>query len=64
MSGPELAERLARMLPAARVLFTSGYSDDVTASKGIARGSVAFLPKPYSPDALVARVSELLDRAA
>ena len=60
MNGRELAERFVRAYPAASVLFTSGYPDDVTARNGVPRGSVAFLPKPYSPDALVSRVVELL----
>jgi signal transduction histidine kinase/ActR/RegA family two-component response regulator len=60
MNGRELAERFTREYPAASVLFTSGYPDDVTARKGVPRGSVAFLPKPYSPEGLVARVAELL----
>jgi signal transduction histidine kinase len=61
MNGRELAERFGRAFPAAGVLFTSGYPDDVTARKGVPRGSVAFLPKPYSPEALTARVAELLN---
>jgi signal transduction histidine kinase/ActR/RegA family two-component response regulator len=64
MNGRELAERFVRAFPDAGVLFTSGYPDDVTARKGVPRGSVAFLPKPYSPDALTSRVAELLKSAA
>jgi signal transduction histidine kinase len=60
MNGRELAERFGRMYPAAGVLFTSGYPDDVTARKGVPRGSLAFLPKPYSPEALLSRVAELM----
>jgi hypothetical protein len=30
----------------------------------VPRGSVAFLPKPYSPEALTTRVAELLNSAA
>ena len=60
MGGRELAEQFARSYPSARVLFTSGYPDDVTAGRGVPRGAVAFLPKPYSPDALVSRVSDAL----
>jgi CheY-like chemotaxis protein len=60
MNGRELAEHFGHMFPGAAVLFTSGYPDDVTAQKGVPRGSVAFLPKPYSPNALVSRVAELL----
>ena len=63
MNGRELAERFSLAHPAAGVLFTSGYPDDVTARKGVPRGTVAFLPKPYSPEALVSRVAELLSAA-
>ena len=63
MNGRELAEHFVRAFPAASVLFTSGYPDDVTARKGVPRGSVAFLPKPYSPEALTSRVAELLNSA-
>jgi signal transduction histidine kinase/CheY-like chemotaxis protein len=63
MNGRELAERFVRAFPSAGVLFTSGYPDDVTARKGVPRGSVAFLPKPYSPEALTSRVAELLNSA-
>jgi signal transduction histidine kinase len=63
MNGRELAEIFMQSFPAASVLFTSGYPDDVTARKGVPRGSVAFLPKPYSPEALTARVAELLNSA-
>jgi two-component system cell cycle sensor histidine kinase/response regulator CckA len=64
MNGRELAERFVLAFPAASVLFTSGYPDDVTARNGVPRGSVAFLPKPYSPEALTSRVAELLNPAA
>ena len=63
MNGRELAERFVEYYPTASVLFTSGYPDDVTARKGVPRGSVAFLPKPYSPEALTSRVAELLNSA-
>ena len=63
MNGRELAEQFVQVFPAASVLFTSGYPDDVTARKGVPRGSVAFLPKPYSPEALTSRVAELLNSA-
>jgi signal transduction histidine kinase/CheY-like chemotaxis protein len=64
MNGRELAEQFVLAFPSASVLFTSGYPDDVTARKGVPRGSVAFLPKPYSPESLTSRVAELLNSAA
>jgi CheY-like chemotaxis protein len=64
MNGRELAESFVKEFPTASVLFTSGYPDDVTARKGVPRGSVAFLPKPYLPEALTSRVAELLNSTA
>jgi DNA-binding NarL/FixJ family response regulator len=63
MNGRELSEHFRRAHPEAGVLFTSGYPDDVTARRGVPRGTLAFLPKPYSREALLARVTELLSTA-
>jgi two-component system cell cycle sensor histidine kinase/response regulator CckA len=49
MSGPELANRLRKLLPNTRVLYISGYSDDeVLCRKGLPENS-AFLQKPFTP---------------
>jgi CheY-like chemotaxis protein len=61
MSGGELAERLCRDYPYMRVLFTSGYMDDAVVNEIVARGA-QFLPKPFSPEALVRKVRDVLDR--
>jgi CheY-like chemotaxis protein len=55
MGGPELAARLLTLRPGLKVLLLSG--DDVPAG---APGGVAFLGKPFAPDALVAKVGEVL----
>ena len=62
MSGPRLAERAAVMRPEMRVLFVSGYTDDAVVRHG-AGESVAFLNKPFLPDALVRKLREVLDGA-
>ncbi|MGA2714809.1 MAG: hypothetical protein ABSG41_17045 [Bryobacteraceae bacterium] len=41
--------------------FTSGYTDDLMAFRRVFPGSVAFVAKPYSPDALLNRVAEVLN---
>jgi two-component system cell cycle sensor histidine kinase/response regulator CckA len=61
MNGGELAERLARIYPRIRVLFTSGYMDDAVVQKVVALGA-QFLPKPFSPDTLVKKVREVLEQ--
>jgi DNA-binding response OmpR family regulator len=62
MSGRQLAVRLAALRPEMRVLYVSGYTDDAILQHGILEEGIDFLPKPYSPDQLAARVREILDR--
>ena len=53
MSGVELAERLVAMLPNSKVVFMSGYSDDVVARTGFVRNEVPFLHKPFNSNKLL-----------
>lgn len=61
MGGRELAAALRELRPATRVLFVSGHTDDTTLLAAIAAEQAAFLPKPFTPGTLTARVRELLD---
>ena len=61
LSGLELADELARDRPGMRVLFLSGYAEDLAVRPGALRAGWAFLPKPFTPDSLLRRVRELLD---
>jgi signal transduction histidine kinase len=60
MSGHELASRLRSFRPDSRVLYTSGYTDEVMLLHGLAAPDELFLPKPYDPTALLRRVREVL----
>jgi signal transduction histidine kinase len=60
MNGRELAEHFRLLHPETRVLFTSGYTDDEIARRGVQQGSIAFLPKPYSAEGLRQRVMDVL----
>ena len=60
MGGRELAERARMTRPDLKVLFTSGYTQDVILKEGIKKGA-AFLQKPYLPTELAHRVREALD---
>ncbi len=62
MTGGELADAFARMRPSARVLFMSGYAEDVVASRAAAPGAEQYLPKPLTPESLARKVREVLDR--
>jgi CheY-like chemotaxis protein len=61
MNGRELADLLLARRPYLRILFMSGYAEDVLATNvGLGPGA-AFLGKPFKPKALVAKVREILD---
>ncbi len=62
MDGRELAALLKARRPGLRVLFTSGYTDDVIVRRGVLEKGVDFVAKPFSRELLAARVREILDR--
>ncbi len=62
MNGRILAERLIALRPGLKVLFTSGYPRDALTPSGVLDPGTDLLSKPYTPDALVRYVRELLDR--
>jgi two-component system, cell cycle sensor histidine kinase and response regulator CckA len=59
MSGPALARIATDERPSLRVLFTSGYTNEPEQIVGALDS--AFLGKPFSPQALVAKVREVLE---
>ncbi len=62
MSGPQMAEALARARPGLRVLYVSGYAEDAIVHHGIIDSGIDLLAKPYTPALLLARVRQVLDR--
>jgi PAS domain S-box-containing protein len=63
MNGGELATQMVLHRPEMKVLFTSGYTENVIAHHGVMDSEVSFLGKPYSPSALAKKIREVLDRA-
>jgi PAS domain S-box-containing protein len=61
MNGREVAERVQQRWPGVRVLYMSGYTDDVVVNRGIQHHEVAFLEKPFAPDTLAIKVRAVLD---
>jgi len=60
MNGKILSERLQALRPKLKVIFTSGYTADVIARRGVLERDVAYLPKPFGPDSLAAKVRDVL----
>jgi CheY-like chemotaxis protein len=59
MNGPELATRVRSIRPEIRVLYMSGYPDEVLALHGIAHPE-AFVQKPFTSPELAAKVDRVL----
>jgi CheY-like chemotaxis protein len=60
MGGLELAAELRKTQPDLRVLFISGYTDDVVILGNQAKSNSAFLKKPFNFDTLRSRIEALL----
>ena len=64
MSGWELGKRLAECCPKLRVLYVSGYTEEITKEDGALsalKPGVTFLQKPFLPDDLLAAVREFFE---
>jgi len=60
MSGRQLADRLVPLRPEMRVLYVSGYPGETIVQHGLEMGTL-FLQKPIMPEALAAKIREVLD---
>jgi PAS domain S-box-containing protein len=61
LNGRALADHLRRERPALKVLFTSGYSEEV-AAHGLSADASTFVEKPYTPESLAREVGKVLGR--
>jgi DNA-binding NarL/FixJ family response regulator len=59
-NGRELAELIVRRRPSTRVLFMSGYSNDAVLLRGVSATGAQFIQKPFTIDALTAKVRDVL----
>jgi signal transduction histidine kinase len=61
MDGRELSTRTRDLLPGIRVLFISGYTDDILGNHGILDEGTEFMKKPMTPALLARKVRSILD---
>jgi two-component system, cell cycle sensor histidine kinase and response regulator CckA len=64
MGGRELAQRLHSLSPDVKIVFMSGYTNDVLLRSGELGRGMSFLQKPLRPEALAAKVREALDSSS
>jgi len=62
MTGGELAAELKKRKPGLNVIFTSGYSAELS-GKDVAQNSTNFLPKPYQPHQVARMIRKIFDAA-
>jgi len=62
MNGRLLAERLRSARPDLRILYMSGYTDDVIAHRGVLESGTLLLEKPFTARALLGRVRMALEQ--
>jgi DNA-binding NtrC family response regulator len=61
MNGRDLAKILQSACPELKVLFMSGYTANVIAHHGVLDDDINFIPKPFSSEALSAKVRAVLN---
>jgi CheY-like chemotaxis protein len=61
MNGVELFRAVGEIRPGLKVLYMSAYATDEVSPHGVLQPGVAFLQKPFRPDALLHKVRAVLD---
>ena len=61
ISGTELAQKVSKLQPQAKILYMSGYTSDSMVRHGVLEHEVFFLQKPFTPTSLTDKVREVLD---
>jgi len=61
INGRDLAEKIKSLHSEARVLFMSGYTDDIISRHGVLEETVNFINKPFTPSVLALKIREILE---
>ncbi|OGW13835.1 MAG: hypothetical protein A2035_02025 [Nitrospirae bacterium GWA2_42_11] len=60
-NGKEAYEEIKNLSPLVKVIFTSGYTEDIISQKMVLEEGLNFITKPIMPTELLKRVREVLD---
>jgi CheY-like chemotaxis protein len=60
MNGKALSDKLKKLRPSLKVLFTSGYTADTIAHRGVFDEEVSYIPRPFGPNEVAAKIREVL----
>jgi DNA-binding NtrC family response regulator len=60
-SGPALVRQLMEKRPTVKVIYMSGYTEDVITQHGVLQPGIAFLHKPFTSDTLGRKIRDVLD---
>jgi len=61
-NGREAYEEIKGIEPGIKIIFMSGYTDDIISRKGILEEGFDFISKPINPSTLMKKIREVLDR--
>ena len=61
LNGRQLAERLLALRPGLRVLYMSGYTDDVVVQQVVLNADATYIQKPFDTDTLARKVRQALE---
>ncbi len=61
-SGRDLAEAISKLRPETKVLYMSGYPDEIIGDHGVLKPGINYLPKPFTVAGLASNIREVLDR--
>jgi PAS domain S-box-containing protein len=61
-NGKEVYDEIRKLIPDIKAIFTSGYNADIIHKKGILEEGLDFILKPISPQELLKKVREVMDK--
>ena len=62
INGRELYHNILKKYPQIKVLYMSGYTNNIIAHRGVLEDGIKFIQKPFSNQTLLAKVREILDK--